>query len=79
MKISFDNLTQMNTEHVKPEKNIIAKQVTDIKGSYNVVFDGKERVGFGIDTNAAERAKGASAMPTEGVEADVQNMRNHTV
>lgn len=76
MKISFDNLTQMNTEHVRSEKSVVAKQMTDIKGSYNVVFDGKERVGFGIDTNATERTKGTLPMPTAGIEADVQNMRN---
>ena len=52
MRITFDNLSQINTENTKPERGITVRQTTKASVSYQVAFDGKDRVGFGIDANA---------------------------
>ncbi len=75
MRITFDNLSQVNIENAKPERSISAGQVTKASASYQVAFDGKNRVGFGIDANAV-RNKNTVQLPMEGAEANVQNMRN---
>lgn len=76
MRITFDNLSQINTENTKPERGITVRQTTKASVSYQVAFDGKDRVGFGIGVNTAERTKVAAQLPPEGAEANVQNMRN---
>lgn len=76
MRITFDNLSQINTENTKPERGITVRQTTKASVSYQVAFDGKDRVGFGIGVNTAERTKEAAQLPPEGAEANVQNMRN---
>ena len=75
MRITFDNLSQVNIENAKPERSVLAGQVTKASASYQVAFDGKDRVGFGIGGNA-ERTRNAVQLPMEGAEANVQNMRN---
>lgn len=75
MRITFDNLSQVNIENAKPERSISVGQATKVSTSYQVAFDGKSRVGFGIDANA-ERNKNIAQLPVESAEANVQNMRN---
>ena len=75
MRITFDNLSQVNIENTKPERSISAERTAKASASYRVAFDGKERVGFGID-GKEERVKSTVQVPLEGTEANVQNMRN---
>jgi len=75
MRITFDNLSQVNIEDSKPERIASAGRTTKAATSYQVAFDGKDRVGFGIDANAG-RNKNIVQLPLESAETDVQNMRN---
>ncbi len=75
MRITFDNLSQVNIENSKPERIASAGRTTKAATSYQVAFDGKDRVGFGIDANAG-RNKNIVQLPLESAETDVQNMRN---
>ena len=59
MRITFDNLSQVNTENTRPERSVSTKQSAKASASYRVAFDGKDRVGFGIGANTAERIKEA--------------------
>lgn len=76
MRITFDNMSQVNTESAKIERSIRTEQTARAASSYQVAFDGKDRVGFGVENLNADKAKGTSQLPVQGNEADVQNMRN---
>ncbi len=73
MKITFDHISPKNQNIEMTGRNVPMTQKT--KGSsYQVAFDGKERVGFG--TNEPNKGKNILPQPSEGVEAQVQNMRD---
>lgn len=76
MRITFDNLSQVNTENTKPERSVSARQSAKASASYQVSFDGKERVGFGIASHTFEQAKEAEPISVDSLETNVQNMRN---
>ncbi len=76
MRITFDNMSQVNTESAKVERSIRTEQITKAAASYQVAFDGKDRIGFGVENIKADKTKGTSQLPLQGSEADVQNMRN---
>lgn len=76
MRITFDNMSQVNTESAKIERSIRTEQTARAAASYQVAFDGKDRVGFGVENMNADKIKGTSQLPVQGNEADVQNMRN---
>ena len=73
MKITFDNMPQVNQNSEIAVRNV--RTTASAKAySYNVAFDGKERVGFGTDM----AAKNKSSVPqvTDSAEVQVQNMRD---
>ncbi len=73
MKITFDTMSQVNQNNEKVTRNVRA--AASVKAySYNVTFDGRERVGFGTE----ELSKGKNNIPgtTDSAEAQVQNMRD---
>ncbi len=73
MKITFDHISPGNQTIETTVRNVPTAGKT--KGSsYHVAFDGKERVGFG--TNEPNKGKNLLPQPLEGVEAQVQNMRD---
>lgn len=75
MKITFDHASA--TDHIaeKNRKATEAKQLDQtVSGYINVAFDGKERAGFG--TAPATKRKGEVPVTGEGVQTQVQNMRN---
>jgi len=75
MKITFDHASA--TDHIaeKNQKATEAKQLSQtISGYINVAFDGKERAGFG--TAPATKRKSELPVVGEGVQTQVQNMRN---
>ncbi len=74
MRITFDNLSQVNTENVKAEKTTKGQHFAKVNASYQVAFDGKERVGFG--TENAFKTKPAEALPGQNIDADMMNYRN---
>lgn len=74
MRITFDNTTQVNTESAKPERITKTSYAAKATASYQVAFDGKDRVGFGLENTA--KVKNVVRQPVQGAEAQVQNYRN---
>ncbi len=74
MRITFDNMSQVNMESAKPEKVVKSQAVSKANASYQVAFDGKDRVGFG--TELSGRNKIADALAMQDVDANMQNYRN---
>ncbi len=74
MRITFDNMSQVNIDSTKPERMAKSQNMSKANTSYRVAFDGKDRVGFGTD--AAGKAKAAEVMPVQDVDACMQNYRN---
>lgn len=73
MKITFDNMPQVNQNSETAVRNVRATASAKAY-SYNVAFDGKERVGFGTDM--APKSKNSMPQTVDSAEAQVQNMRN---
>ncbi len=72
MRITFDNLSQVNTENAKTEKAVRGQSSAKADASYRVAFDGKDRVGFGT----VSKTKGKEAVVTQNIDADMTNYRN---
>lgn len=76
MRITFDNMSQVNTESAKTDRSLRTEQTSKTFSSYQVAFDGRDRVGFGVENTGSLKSKGQTQLPVQGTEADVQNMRN---
>ena len=73
MKITFDNINQMNQNSEKVNRSVQTAKASK-SYAYNVAFDGKERAGM----MAEPGNKGKNAIPqaVDSVDAQVQNMRD---
>ena len=76
MRITFDHQAQVNTENTRMERTVRQEQSAKAYGNCMVAFDGKDRVGFGIENTGNHKGKAQAQLPVQGTEADVQNMRN---
>lgn len=76
MKITFDPMSQVNQNNENNEKltRNVSAAASARAYSYNVSFDGRERVGFG--TEAVGKGKSSVPRVTDDAEAQVQNMRD---
>lgn len=74
MRITFDNLSQVNTESAVAEKTVRGQVSAKTIASYQVAFDGKDRVGFGIESPS--KLKGNEALTSQNIDADMANYRN---
>ncbi len=76
MRITFDHQTQINTENTRIERFVRPEQSAKAYGNCLVAFDGKDRVGFGVENVGGHKSKSQAQLPVQGTDADVQNMRN---
>ncbi len=74
MRITFDNLTQVNTEGARAERAARGQASSKAGASYQVAFDGKDRVGFGIESPS--KLKGNETLASQNIDADMANYRN---
>ncbi len=73
MRITFDNMSQTNISSEKIKRTVATQGANKAYGC-QVTFDGKDRVGFGMETFGTAK----SSMPPvmDGAETQVQNMRD---
>lgn len=76
MKITFDSMTQIDKNTVKPERSTKTTEGASkaYSGNIHVAFDGKDRVGFG--TEQVSKGKGKVPQEAGSAKTQVQNMRN---
>ena len=75
MKITFDNMNQIDQNTVKTDRSLRSENICKAYvGQIQVAFDGKDRVAFGTDIPG--RSKGNSFRMQEDAVTQVQNMRN---
>ena len=75
MKITFDNMPQVNQNSEKIQRSVQTGKAPKTY-AYNVAFDGKERLGFPPESTTNKGKNNTVPQAVDSVEAQVQNMRD---